>query len=331
MRRLLLPWCLLVSACITACRSQQVQPTEATLFPSATEDTWWLVNTVATDKAGIPQHQCWLMSTDGAGQQIYLSYYVSQWSGSDSAFQFASQRAVLEGLSTRQGFPMNLRLHDGSRWSWKMTRKRLLIHSDFKDTDSSGEQNQEMKLVYSKQDPFRVFHASKQAVWRLSPLTFHGAVRGKSQGKLRGTLFLSVIRDKQKLMQTAKKESVVWFDVLLQDGKTMSGLFTLNQVGELRMRSLQGFDQDGKGQELSQLAGMALDRAMEPKQVSGKQYPLEYQWYDSVTGRTCSFRPMRQQQEVFVKQGSFWMGAIEVVDSATGLKIGSGNMYIFTP
>lgn len=331
MRRLLFRCCLMISVCFTACRSQQIQPTEAGLFPSATEDTWWLVNTVATDRSGFPQHQCWLISTDAAGQQVYLSFYVSQWSGSDSVFQSASQRAVQERLSTKQRFPINLSLHDGSRWSFKMSRKRLWITSDFNDTDSTGAQKQEMKIGYSKQSPFTVLHPSNQAVWRLSPLAFRGAVRGKPHGKVGGTLFLSVLRDKEKLMQTAKKETVVWFDVLLQDGKTMSGLITVNQLGELTIRSLEGFDQNGKGQVLSHLSGMVMDRAAQPKQPSGKQYLLHFHWYDSVAEHSFSFRPLRQNQEVFVKQGSFWMGAIEVVDSVAGGKIGSGNMYIFTP
>lgn len=75
---------------------------------------------------------------------------------------------------------------------------------------------------------------------------------------------------------------------------------------------------------------MQIRKAIRVKsQVSRKTYQLGIQMNFGMRSDYI-VRPMIEDQEIRAGKNSFWMGAIEAVDSVSGNQVATGNMYIFT-
>ena len=304
------------------CVSRKALPSELVLFPKPGENKLWLMNTISNDF-----HFCSLVSFETAGGKEYLTSFTSVWSKKDSAYYFgikSTDKAIIEQITE---FPLLLDFFKAdstaNEWSWLVSRKKIVYNGELTREAS------QVKMKYKTQLPFKISQViDDPQVSVIAPMTSTLKSNGKIKTETASTLCMSVFKNEKDLTKLAQNGSLVWMDLVLDDGYLFNGLFKVNE----KTTSLLGYCLKDSAQLSNSTRRLTIEAKNYWKStISNKSYPLTFTIQFPNNERTINIRPLLENQEINAKKNSFWMGAIESVNPEKNTKNGSGNMYIFNP
>lgn len=304
-----------------ACVSRKALPEELVLFPKPGENKLWLLNTISDDF-----HFCSLISFETAAGKEYITSFTSVWSKKDSAYYYGIKTTDKAIIAQITEFPLLLNLFKAdstaNEWNWLVARKKVVYNGEL-DREAS-----KIKLKYKSQLPFTISQIIEEPqVSAIVPLKSTLKSTGKIKIKNSSTLCMSIFKNQKDLNKLAQTGSLVWMDLVLDDGYLFNGLFRVDE----KTTSLLGYSLKDSAQLSNSTRRLAIEAKKYWKSsVSNKSYPLTFTIQFPNTNKTINIQPILENQEVNVKKNSFWMGAIEAL-SFENKKIGSGNMYIFNP
>ncbi len=304
----------------SSCATRQALPSEVVLFPKPGENKIWLINTIAED-----YHFCSLISFETASTREYLTSFACLWSKKDSAYYYGIRSTNKATVAQLTEFPVYLDLlkSDSSSNECKLvvSRRKTVWKGEL------GGKASKVKVKYKTRSDFHLFQVSDQPqVWTTAPLNSILSPVGKVKTETTSILCMSVFKTDKDLIALAANGTLVWMDLVLDDGTQFNGLFKVNE----KTTSLIGYSIKDPSLQYTTDKRLAIEAKYHWKSTaSGKSYPLTYTIQFPNTNKTIHIRPLLENQEINAKKSSFWMGAIEAIDPEKKVKTGSGNMYIF--
>lgn len=301
------------------CVSRKAMPSELVLFPKPGENKLWLINTISNDF-----HFCSLVSFETAGGKEYLTSFTSVWSKKDSAFYFGIKTTDKSTIAQITEFPLLLNLlksdSSANEWNWSVARKKTVFNGEL------AREASKIKIKYKTQLPFTVSQIIEEPqVSVIAPVKSILKSSGKTTTQSSGTFCMSIFKNEKDLTKLAQKGSLIWMDLILDDGCLFNGLFKVNE----NTTTLLGYSLKDSAQLSNSTRRLTIEAKNYWKStISNKSYPLTFTIQFPNNNKTINIQPILENQEVNAKKNSFWMGAIEAL-SSENKKIGSGNMYIF--
>jgi hypothetical protein len=303
-----------------SCASRKTFPSEAVLFPTPGEHKIWLINTISDDF-----HFCSLISFETVSGNEYLSTYASVWSKKDSAFYSGIRTTNRATVAQITEFPLLLNLlkadSSDNKWNWLISGRKTVWNGELNRADSK------VKIKYKTQSPFRITQViEKPQVSMIAPISAKLRSAGKVKTESQSTFCMTVFKSEKSLTALAQTGSLVWMDLVLDDGLQFNGLFRVNE----KTSSLLGYNIKDSSHYYASNRRLTIEAKDHWKSLkSGKSYPLTFIIQLPNNEKTIYIRPLIEDQEINANKSSFWMGAIEVIDPEKKVKNGSGNMYIF--
>jgi hypothetical protein len=309
---------------LLSCGRQKGLEKETPLFINNAQEKLWLFNSITKDKYGKDLHMCALIVYDTLRTGSNVNCFTSIWSQQDSSYYFGKKASQNANLTGDTKFPLTLSLPEldsSAGWLWQLNRKKMswcaetLIH----------------KTKYHAQYPFSLYKSSDGSSFNsVSPITAKTKISGLKNIKGTTTLFINTIDKKEKLISNKNSPHLVWVNLRLESGLSFSFLFNLLNDGSSQIQGYTIFDSLNKPINDLNIKIAAVPSAVWKSNLSGKTYPLGFK----ITINNKSdliISPRKQEQELFSKTSSFWMGAVYVLDPNNSAQKGSGNMYIFKP
>ena len=328
---------LLVLVCamsFTACVTERVSQQELVFLPEAEKGKWWIINTILQDSYGKDVHFNSLISIDKTGGKNYAACFVSAWSESGNVYYSATRNALIPDMKFKNKFPVKILFpgKDSLDMGWSLVMKRnglsfiTALNSKTK-TLSAG--YTELSARFSRQSPFAVsvINASPQA-WAVNPLPADVKTTGNLQSSASGKLLLRVFTDKELLLKKSSVAYVHWLDLTLRSGKQLSILFTTDTVG-VKTNAVLLWDEQGNIMSKPQVLLQNISNDHVQSGTLTRQYPLFFSVVLPTQHLNIQLQPRMTEQEIMANKNSCWMGAVEAIDSQSGMPLGKGNMYIF--
>ncbi len=305
---------------VCGCVSRKALPSEIVLFPKPGENKIWLINSVSDD-----YHFCSLISFETASTREYLNSFASLWSKKDSAYYYGIRSTNKATVAQLTEFPLYLDLlktdSSSNECNLLISRKKTVWKGELAGKASK------VKIKYKKQLDFHVSQISDQP--QISIITPPKSILSpidKVKTETPSVFFVSVFKSDKDMIALAENGTLVWIDLVMDDGTQFNGLFKVNE----RTTSLIGYRINDLSQQYTTDRRLTIEaKDYWKSSASGKFYPLTYTIQFPNTNKIIHIRPIIENQEISAKKSSFWMGAIEAFDSEKKIKTGSGNMYIF--
>jgi len=303
-----------------SCISRKALPSEVVLFPKPGENKIWLINTISDDF-----HFCSLINFETASGKEYLTSFTSVWSKKDSASYSGIKTTDKTIVAQITEFPILLDLlktdSSANEWNWLISGRKTVWNGELNGAASK------VKIKYRSQSPFLVSQIlEKPQVSAIVPVRSTLRSVGKVKTESPGTFCISVFKNEKDLTTLALGGSLVWMDLILDDGIQFNGLFRVNEKTSV----LLGYTIKDSSQYYTSNRRLTIEAKNYWKsERSGKLYPLTFTIQLPNNEKTIYIRPTIENQEMNAKKSSFWMGAIECIDPEKKVKNGSGNMYIF--
>lgn len=314
-------FCIALVIFAFACVSRKALPSELVLFPKPGENKLWLINTISPDF-----HFCSLVGFETAAGKEYLTSFTSVWSKKDSAYYYGIKRTDKATIAQITEFPLLLDLlktdSTANEWNWSVARKKTVFNGEL------AREASKIKIKYKTQLPFTVSQIIEEPqVSVITPVKSILKSSGKTTTQSSGTFCMNIFKNEKDLTKLAQKGSLVWMDLVLDDGCLFNGLFKVNE----NTTTLLGYSLRDSAQLSNSTRRLTIEAKTYWKStISNKSYPLTFTIQFPNNNKTINIQPMLENQEVNAKKNSFWMGAIESLNSENK-KNGSGNMYIFNP
>jgi hypothetical protein len=311
---------------LCSCNIRPLPEEKPLLFAPATEK-YWLCNLVTgIEKKDDIQyvHDCMLVTYSPTDQGKYTNFFLSEWSELDSSFHYGMRSSGDAVWSKRGKWPLSTHIpEDSAHAAWRLyySSKAIWLEGAIGDVEQPP-----LKVrgrSYSAKH-FRVLNFQPNVAATEMRLFEYNTSTETAQKFAR--MQLAEFTEAANLIAAENAKAIYWINF----GADMAGDATL----------LLQLDYDG------QIKVLGSDYSYHPhgvrfpavcKLVPGSdwQSPNSRKTYDlgidvDVGWNHFIVRPMIADQEIRAGKNSFWMGAIEVVDSAKGYQAGIGNMYIFT-
>ncbi len=317
------------------CTTSRIPEKEALLFPEADTGKWWIVNTILQDRNGKDVHFNSLVSIDKAGGKNYAACFVSVWSEMDSTYYTGTRIAGIPEMKSYKKFPLRIGFpgKDSLAMEWSLVLKRNglnFLTSLNSKTKALPEGYTELSAGFDKQKSFAVstISASPEA-WAVNPIRADVKLRGNMQSSAVNKLLVRVFSDKEILLKKSSGTYVHWLDLGLQSGKHLSILFSTDAASNIKTEAVLLWDGQGNIMARPQITLQKISNDNMQAGLLTKQYPLFLSVILPELHLDILLRPRMAEQEITANKNSFWMGAVEALDSQTNQSMGKGNMYIF--
>ncbi|MBL7912562.1 MAG: hypothetical protein JNJ41_15990 [Bacteroidia bacterium] len=309
---------------VLSCSRRQGLEKEMPLFINGAAEKLWLFNSITKDTQGKDLHMCALVVYDTLKTGSTISCFTSVWSQKDSSYCFWKKSSQNTNLTSDNKFPIvfSTQQSDSSAgWLWQLNRKKMIWN-----TTTFAH-----KTKYHPQYPFPVYKSSDASSFScVAPITAKTKVSGLKNSKGTTALFINTIDKKEKLISNKNSHHLVWANLKLESGLSFSCLFNVLSDGSSQIQGYTILDSLNKVINDQNIQISGIPSAVWKSNLSGKTYPLGF--IITLTNKTeLIISPRKQDQELFSKTSSFWMGAVFVLDANKRLQKGSGNMYIFKP
>lgn len=318
---------------LSGCRRKALER-EMPLFINDAQEKLWLLNSITKDKYGKDLHMCALIVYDTLRTGSTVSCFTSIWCQKDSSFYFGKKSSQNATLTSDAKFPLTISLSGADSsivWSWQLNRKKMNWQAEISPTSQKVTETLIHKTKYPAQHPFSLYKSNDgSAFTSVSPITAKTKISGSKNINGTTTLFINTIDKKEKLISNKNSPHLVWANLKLDHGFSFSFLFNVLQEGSSQIQGYTVFDSLNKPITDLNIKISAVPSAVWKSNSSGKTYPLGFKiTINNKNEFIISAR--KHEQELFSKISSFWMGAVYVLDLNSGIKKGSGNMYIFKP
>ncbi len=320
---------------LVGCTTSRVTEKDALLFPEADNGKWWIINTILQDRNGKDVHFNSLISIDKTGGKNYAACFVSAWSESDNAYYTATRIAGVPGMKYNKKFPLRIWFPGNDslavEWSFVLKRNGLKFLTSLNNKIKTLPKGYtELSAGFNKQMPFAVstISASPEA-WAVNPITADVKMSGNMQSSAVNKLLIRVFADKEILLRKSSDTYVHWLDLSLQSGKQLSILFSTDATKNIKTEAVLLWDENGNIMARPQITLQKINEENIQAGSLTKQYPLFFSVIMPDQHLKITVKPRKVEQEIAANKNSFWMGAIEAIDSQSVQPAGKGNMFIF--
>ncbi|MBK8519518.1 MAG: lipocalin family protein [Ferruginibacter sp.] len=317
------------------CTTSRVTEKDALIFPEADKGKWWIINTILQDSNGKDVHFNSLVSIDKTGGKNYAACFVSVWSEFDNAYYTATRIAGVPGMKFNKKFPLRIRFpgNDSLAMEWSLVLKRNglnFLTALNNKTKTLPKDYTELTVGFNKQMPFAVssISASPEA-WAVNPISAAVKISGNMQSSAVNDLLIRVFSDKELLLKRSSETYVHWLDLTLNAGKQLSVLFSTDATANVKTEAVLLWDEYGNIMARPQIT---LQQTSNDNIQAGsltKPYPLLFSVNLPDQHLNITVKPRKVEQEIAANKNSFWMGAVEAIDSLSGQRAGKGNLFIF--
>ncbi len=319
---------LLVSyMALDSCASHRAFPEEKALLPAPGVEKYWLLNQITSLQNHQTQHDCMLLTQSPGADGTAMSLFVSRWDSRDSSYQYGMQTSTQATASKPGRWPMAIHVAAdslGAGWRWFWDRHSIWVEGSL---TQATDQSYWMHGHFYLRKPYTIIPLST-APSILEIASFEHTWKSTEGGRdLFAEANLAVFVHANGLIQGAQAQAVYWVKLGLGKGDYLSLLLQMTPQGAFQIlaQHYEGGYPDWENVDLQVTQGEATPWK---SLASKKSYCLD--WTLSTGTRSLRIRPRLQNQEIQAGKKSFWMGAIEAIDVATGGSVGKGNMYIFT-
>lgn len=339
------PWCLgalvarisnhlglaivLITSIIVSfgCSNSRPLPEEKPLLYAPTTEKYWLCHLVTgIDNGDDIQfvHDCMLVTYSPTEQGNYTNFFLSEWSEIDSTFHFG-MRSSKDAVWSRSGkWPLSVLIPEDSThpaWRLHFSPKAIWLNGAFANAEKKP---LSMRGRSSAGKHYKVLPFLPNVT--ATENTLYAYHIPKDTAEYFASIQLAEFTEAANLIAAGNAKAIYWihFETGMDE---LSILLQLDLDGNLKLLGQQSrYHPHG-------IRAEAICK-VEPEfqwtsQISHKTYQLGIHinlgmWNDYIV------RPMMEDQEIRAGKNSFWMGAIEAVDSLRGTQAAIGNMYIFT-
>lgn len=330
--------CFLIAAsiiCLVGCTVSRVSDKEVLFFPEADKGKWWIINTILQDRNGKDIHFNSLVSIDKTGGKNYASCFVSVWSESEKAYYTATRTTNVPEMKYNKKFPLRISFpgNDSLTMEWSLGLKRnglIFLTALNNKTKTLPKGYTELSAGFNKQMPFAVSSISaKPEASAVNPITADVKISGNMQSSAKSKLLVRVFSDKEILLKKTYGTYVYWLDLTLNTGKQLSLLFSTGAGTTIKTEAVLLWDAQGNIMARPQLSLQKISDDNIQAGTLTKPYPLLFSVNLREQHFNITIRPRMIEQEITANKNSFWMGAVEAINSQSGQLSGKGNMYIF--
>jgi hypothetical protein len=318
---------LLLSGILGGCASHRAFPEEKALLPEQGVEKYWLLNQVSSFQNHQTQHDCILLTQSPSAEGTATSLFVSRWDSRDSSYHYGIQISTQAASSKPGRWPMAIHVAAdslGAGWRWFWDRHSIWVEGSL---IQAYDQDYHMHGHFYPCKPYTIStHTTTPSILEIASFntTWESTAGGRN---LYAEANLAVFVQASSLIQADQPQAVCWVKLGLGKGDYLSLLLKMTPQGAFQILA-QRYEGDHLDWENVDLKVTPSETPPWKSLASKKNYPL--QWTLSTGSRSLRIQPRIQNQEIQAGKKSFWMGAIEAIDTATGEHIGNGNMYIFT-
>ncbi len=318
---------LLLGLLLHGCAGHRATEAEKALLPEAGLEKYWLFNQITTLKGHHTLHDCLLLTQSPGAQGTATSLFISQWDSRDSSFHYGMQTSLGSTISKPGRWPMLIQANAdslGTGWRWFWDRHSIWVDGALANGPT---QPYVMHGKFWERKPYSTTTAlASPSIIEIEPFSNNWNT-GDSYRERHAMANLAIFSQASSLVEAGNAQAVYWIKLGLAHDDYLSLLLQIDAAGKLEVRA-QNYHGTATDWENLSFQVAAVPTSVWASPHSRKKYTLGFTL--TTPQHQLEIHPRSANQEIPVGKKSFWMGAIEATDLATGKALSRGNMYIFT-